>query len=203
MADVAIVIVILFAWHILQGLWVAGMKLFGSYTFGNLVSLGMLGLIGIVLFDIGERATPLLASAVKKSYKGKRVLDWDELAKTITSIVVFVAVWLLLASPFGSLASALQQLINPGIMRLGYLLMFMLAMAYYALTGAIGSKVPRFKEPEALGAISWDGLEQAVTMSRYLKRLEALKSSGDIDDRTYDKLRMEYEAKLREAIELP
>lgn len=79
--------------------------------------------------------------------------------------------------------------------------MFGLAIAYYAVSGAIRMKPSGFREPEAIGVVSWDG---AWGSSRCpLKRLEAPESTGDLDKRTYDKLRTEYETKVRKAIELP
>jgi hypothetical protein len=200
--DVALVVILIVVWYTFQGLTVAGVNPFGiSYTFGSLLWLAVLAAIGAVMFDIREQVAPSIGSAIRKRYKGQRVLDWDEVAKAITWIVILIAVWLILASPVKSLADALQPLINP-VWVLSYHVLFALAIAYYAVAGALRSKAPRSEQPEALAKVSWDGLDEAVKMSQYLKRLEALKSSGDLDDKTYQKLHVEYESKLRAAIEL-
>jgi hypothetical protein len=198
--DVASIIIIFLVWYAIQGLPLVGAKLFGSYTFGKLYWLLVLALVGIVLFDIGERATPLAASAIRR-YTEKRVAS--SYAWAITSIGVLIAVWLILATPFETLAKALEPSISSSALLVLYHVLFGIAVAYYAVSGVIRSKAARFQQPEALRQVSWDGLEESVRISGYLKRLEALKSSGNIDDRTYEKLRMEYETRLREAIELP
>ena len=199
--DIALLAVVLVFSYAFKGLQVAGMKLFGSsYTFGNLVWLVMLGVIGLVLFDIGDRVSPLLASVVRKRYTGKRALDWDVLARAVTRVANLIVVWLLLASPTKSMV----QLLGFPDAALGlYHILFGLAIAYCAVSGAVESRAPGLKRLEPLSGVSWDGLEEAVRMSQYLKRLEALGSSGHMDERTYDKLRAEYERRLREAIELP
>lgn len=160
----------------------------------------MLALVGIVLFDIGERASPLVASAIRR-YTGKKVAS--SYAWAITSIAVLIAVWLILTTPFEALAKAFEPSISSSALLVLYHVLFGIAITYYAVSGTIRSKAALFQQPEALREVSWDGLDEAVRISGYLKRLEALKSSGNIDDRTYEKLRMEYETKLRGAIELP
>jgi len=202
--DIALLAVVLVFSYAFKGLQVAGMKLFGSsYTFGNLVWLVMLGVIGLVLFDIGDRVSPLLASVVRKRYTGKRALDWDVLARAVTRVATLIAVWLLLIPPVASLVDVLRSQVSPNTVLGLYHILFGLAIAYCAVSGAVESRAPGLKRLEPLSGVSWDGLEEAVRMSQYLKRLEALGSSGHMDERTYDKLRAEYERRLREAIELP
>jgi hypothetical protein len=201
--DTALLAVVLVFSYVFQGLQVAGVKLFESYTFGNLVWLAMLGMIGIVMFDIGDQVSPLLASVVKKRYAGKRILEWDVLARAFTRIATLIAAWLLLISPVASLIGALRSWMNPSTAFGLYHVLFGLAIAYYIVSGAVGGRASGLKRLESLSGVSWDGLEEAVRMSHYLKRLEALGSSGHMDERTYDKLRVEYERRLREAIELP
>ena len=58
-----------------QELQVAGVKLFESYTLGNLVWVAMLGMIGVVMFDIGDRVSPLLASLVKRGTRERESLN--------------------------------------------------------------------------------------------------------------------------------
>jgi hypothetical protein len=200
--DVAVVVLLIVLWYVLRGLTFAGANIFGiPYTLRDYFWLGVVVLFGIVIFDIPEQVAPSIGSAIRKRYKGKRFLDWDEVAKAVGQIVVLVAVWLILASPVKSLADALQPLINP-VWVLSYHVLFALAIGYYAVSGALRSKAPRSEQPEALAKVSWNGLDEAVKMSQYLKRLEALKSSGDLDDKTYEKLHEEYESKLRATIEL-
>jgi hypothetical protein len=199
---VGLLVVIQVFSYVFQRLQVADVRLFGSYTFGNLLWLIMLGLTGAILFDFGDRIWPFLTSVVRKRYKGKRALHWDVLTRAITRIGFLIVVWLLLISPVESLVDALRFWIYP-IASLGlYHILFALAVAYCAVSGAIQSKATGLEAPESLSGVSWDGLKEAVKTSEYLKRLEALKSSGRIDEKTYDKLRAEYESKLRAAIEL-
>jgi uncharacterized Tic20 family protein len=198
--DIALLAVMLVFSQAFEGLQVAGVKLFGSYPLGSFVWLCMLALIGVVLFDIGDQISPLLASVVKKRYTGKRAFHWDVLVRTVIRVATLIAVWLLLASPTKSMV----ELLSFPDATLGlYSILFGLGMAYYAISGAIRSRARELSQLEPLSGVSWDGLEEAVRMSQYLKRLEALKSSGQMDERTYDKLRAEYERRLREAIELP
>jgi hypothetical protein len=201
--DIALLAVVLVFSYAFKGLQVAGVKLFGSYTFGNLVWLTMLGVIGLVLFDIGDRLSPLLASVVRKRYTGKRALDWDALARAVTRVATLIAVWLLLISPVASLVDGLRSQVSPNAVLGLYHILFGLAIAYCAVSGAVEGRATKLKRLEPLSGVSWDGLEEAVRMSQYLKRLEALGSSGHMDERTYDKLRAEYERRLRESIELP
>jgi hypothetical protein len=201
--DIALLAVVLAFSYALKGLQVAGVKLFGSYTLGNLVWLTMLGVIGVVLFDIGDRVSPLLASVVKKRYAGKRALDWDVLARAVMRVATLIAVWLLLISPVAYLVDVLRSQVSPNTVLGLYHILFGLAIAYCAVSGVVEGRAPRLKRLEPLSGVSWDGSEEAVRMSQYLKRLEALGSSGQMDERTYDKLRAEYERRLREAIELP
>jgi len=200
--DIALLVLILGFWYVLQGSRVIGVTLFGSYTFGNLLWLILLGLIGAVLFIIGDRVSPLLASVVRERYTGKRVLDWDEFMRAVTRVAILIAVWVLLLSSIKSLVGALSPWISADALLGLYHILFGLAVAYFAVSGAIRCRTPGLKAPESLGGVSWDGLEEAVKTSEYLKRLEALKSSGNIDEKTYDKLHVEYESKLRAAIEL-
>lgn len=65
---------------------------------------------------------------------------------------------------------------------------------------------PILEKQQARPELAWDqisGYEEAVRMSRYLRRLDGLLSSGEIDEKAYDRLRSEYEQKLREAVESP
>jgi len=178
-------------------------RVVGSYTFASLCWLLFSALAGILFLDLAQQLTPLIASALRKHYGAKRVLDWDESVKAITSIIALIGFWAIMASPVDSLVQELGPLIDPDILLVSYHVMFGIAIAYYALSGVIRSKPRRSRQPEVLDKVSWNGLDDAVRMSRYLKRLEALRSSGDLDERTYEKLRVEYETKLRGAIELP
>jgi hypothetical protein len=189
--------------YVFQGLRVASVKLFGSYTFGNLLWLVLLGLAGAILFDLADRIWPFLASFVRRRYTGKRTLDWDALARAVARVATLIAVWLLLISPVTSLVDALRSQLSPNTVLGLYHILFGLAIAYCAVSGVVESRAPRLKRLEPLSGVSWGGLEETVRMSQYLKRLEALKSSGQMDERTYDKLRAEYESRLKEAIELP
>jgi len=200
---VGLLVVIQVFSYVFQGLRVTSVKLFGSYTFGNLLWLVLLGLTGAILFDLGDRIWPFLASFVRRRYTGKRALDWDVLARTVARIVTLIAVWLLLISPVASLVDALRSQVSPNTALGLYHILFGLAIAYCAVSGVVEGRATGLKRLELLSGVSWGGLEEAVRMSQYLKRLEALKSSGQMDERTYDKLRAEYESKLREAIELP
>jgi hypothetical protein len=199
---VGILVVIQVFSYVFRGLQVAEVRLFGSYTFGNLLSLVLLGLTGATLFDIGDRIWPFLASVVRKRYTGKRVLDWDVLSRAITRIGFLIVGWLLLIPPIESLVDALRFWVYPNALLGLYHILFALAAAYCGVSAAIRYKAVRLEATESLSGVYWDGLEEAVKTSEYLKRLEALKSSEHIDDKTYDKLRAEYESKLRGAIEL-
>jgi hypothetical protein len=198
--DIALLAVMLVFSQAFEGLQVAGVKLFGLYPLGSLVWLCMLAMIGSVLFDIGDQVSPFLASVVKKRYTGKRTFHWDILVRTVVRVATLIVWWLLLASPTKSMV----ELLGFPDATLGlYHILFGLAIAYYAISGAIQSRARELSRMEPLSGVSWGGLEETVRMSQYLKRLEALKSSGQMDERTYDKLRAEYERRLREAIELP
>lgn len=199
---VGLLVVIQVFSYVFQGLRVASVRLFGSYTFGNFLWLVLLGLTGAILFDLGDRIWPFLGSFVRKRYTGKRALDWDVLARAITRIGFLIVVWMLLISPVESLVDALRSWIYSNALLGLYHTLFALAVAYCAVSGAIRYKAVGLEVPESLSGVSWDGLEEAVKTSEYLRRLEALKSSGHIDEKTYDKLRVEYESKLRSAIEL-
>jgi len=200
---VGLLVVIQVFSYVFQRLQVASVRLFGSYTFGNLLWLVLLGLTGAILFDLGDRIWPFLASVVRKRYTGKRALDWDALARAVTRVSTLIAVWLLLISPVASLVDVLRSQVSPNTVLGLYHILFGLAIAYCAVSGVVEGRAPGLKRLEPLSGVSWGGLEEAVRMSQYLKRLEALKSSGNIDEKTYDKLRAEYETKLKESIEVP
>ena len=201
--DVALLVLSLFARYTVTGLPLAGRNIFGSYPFSDFISLVTLALAWFVLLDVGEKVAPFLGSMVRKKYGGKRELNWDELAKATVLIAVLVTMWVSLGSQFQSLALSLGSVVNPNALFGLYTVLFGLAIAYYAVSGAIRSKAPKLKQQEALGDVPWDRTREAVQFSRYLKRLEALKSSGEIDETTYLKLRLEYETKLRQSIETP
>jgi hypothetical protein len=199
--DIVLVVIILVVSYVFTGTHSAGLVLSGSYTLGDLIWLVMLGLIGAAVFDIGSNVSPLLALVAKKRYGGERVLDWNELVRAVTRVAILIVVWLLLISPVESLVVAFGYLINANALRALYHILFGLAIAYCGVLGALRSRATGLKQPEPLSGVHWDGLQEAVKMSEYLKRLEALESSGHIDDRTYEKLHVEYESKLRAAIE--
>jgi hypothetical protein len=181
---------------------VAAAKLFGIYPLGDLVWLAVQFLIGTAILDIGENIAPSVGSWIGKKYKGTMVVDWCEISRATIAVAILSVAWFFIAGSVESLARALQSSSNPGIILASYNVLFALAIGYYAISGAIKSRAPKEKRPEALGEVSWSGWEEAATMSRYLSRLEALRTLGDLDDRTYEKLRAEYEGKLKQAIEL-
>jgi hypothetical protein len=198
---IALFVIILVFSYIFRESQVAGLVLSGSYKLGDLVWLAMLGLIGAVVFDIGDNVSPLLAWVAKNRYAGESELDWNELVRAVTRVAVLFVVWLLLLSPVESLVVAFGSLINANALRASYHILFGLAISYCGLSGALRSRATGLKQLEPPSEVHWDGLQEAVKMSEYLKRLEALESSGQIDDKTYEKLHAEYESKLRAAIE--
>jgi hypothetical protein len=145
--DLALIVIVVFESYVARGLPVAGVNLFSSYTFGELVWLATVILVGLALVDIADRLVRhLVASAIITSrYTGKRVLNWDELVGTVIRIAALIVFWLILIPPVESLADALRFWIDPKALLGSYHVLCGLAVAYYAVSGAIHSRPPILK----------------------------------------------------------
>ena len=198
--DIFLVVVIALVWYVFRA---GSSSLPIPFTLTNLLYLVIIVFIGMIMLDISDNIAPFAASEITKRYEGKRVVNWEGLVKTVVSIVVLTVMWAVLAASFQSLAGSLKSWINPNILVLSYNLFFAVALAYVVIMGTIQSRGPSSMQSKGIVDASWTGLGQAVKMSQYLKRLEMLRSSGQIDEVTYERLHAEYEQKLGEAIESP
>ena len=209
-AEIALVILLLSAWYIVMilanpspgaGLSLARAKILGIFTFGDLLSLIVVVLVGIAVFDIFQGFSPMITSFVERGHKGKRDINVAELVKRVISISILATAWLILLPTVQSLAYVLRSLINPSFTLVVYYVLLGVGTGYNIICVITRSRAPRPREPATSPDASWSEFGDAVRMSRYLKRLEEIGISGQIDEKTYARLRAEYEEKLRSAIE--
>ena len=190
-------------WYVFRETPIGSSSLLIPFLLGKVMYVGIIVFIGVIMLEIGDNIAPFAGSEITRRYKGKRVVNWNGLVKTVVSIVVLTVMWAVLAPPFQSLAGSLESWIKPNTLVPSYNLLFAVVLAYVAIMGTIQSRSPSPTQSEAIVDDSWPGLGQAIKMSQYLKRLEMLRSSQQIDEVTYEKLHGEYERKLRETIESP
>jgi hypothetical protein len=200
--DICWLAVIALVWYLLRATPAGSSSLLIPFSLGNLLYLAVIVFIGMIALDIGHNIAPFAASEIARKYKGKAVVNWEGFVKTVVSIVVLTVMWAALATSVQSLAGSLKSWIDPSALVLSYNLFFAVILAYFAIMGTVRSRSPSSTQSREIVDVSWRGLGEAVKMSQYLKRLEGLRSSGQIDEVTYENLHGEYETKLREAIEL-
>ncbi len=172
-----------------------------SFTYGDLLYCVAVVLVGMIVLDIGYHVAPLLALNLAARYKGKTIANWDELVRTFVSLLILVAVWAFLTDQVQSLADQFQSSINPSVLAVSYHVIFWIAIGSRAISGTLRSRTSSSMQAKRETDDSWNGIDQAARMARYLKRLNQLSVSGEIDGRTYERLCTEYEQRLRQAIE--
>jgi hypothetical protein len=146
LALVVTVVLESYVFQSVRGRAIAIVNLFDSYTFGELVWLATMMSIGLVIVDIADRLIrPLVSSAITSRYKAKRVLNWDELVRAVIRIAALIVFWLILILPVESLADAFRSWIDPKALVGSYHVLYGLAVAYYAASGAIHSRSPVLK----------------------------------------------------------
>jgi hypothetical protein len=201
--DICYMAVVAMVWYILRETPLGTSTLLIPFLLGKLAYVGIIVFIGLTMLEIGDKIAPFAGSEITKRYRGKRVVNWNGLVRTVVSIIVLTMMWVVLSTSFQSLAGSVTFLIDSNALILTYNLFFVVVLAYTGIVGTMQSRSPGSTQSIAIGNASWPGLGQAAKVSQYLKRLEVLRSSRQIDEVMYKKLHDEYEQKLRETIESP
>jgi len=123
-----------------------------------------------------------------------------EASRTVVTVVSIVIIWVIMYQPLTALAWAT----NAGWMIMLMNAAFLLSLAYCLALGIVRMRLGKrtVAKPSSITP-HWAGREIGERYAVYLARLEELKASGKIDENTYQRLKGEYESKLREAIEVP
>ena len=148
--DICVVVVMAIVWYVFRETPLGSSSLLVPSLLGKLVYVSIIVFIGAIMLEMGGNIAPFAGSEITRRYKGKRVVNWNGLVKTVVSIVVLTVMWAVLRTSFQSLAGSLNSWINPDTLVLSYNLFFAVVLAYVAIMGAIQSRSPSPTQSETI-----------------------------------------------------